>query len=290
MMLNISFPKQFSIHPFIFSIVQLAEEHNLQLVESYERLSPCSMIISMTGSKKKMIQIEFKENPELIWYSGKVAIVIDDFGYSMDATIQYFLNIPFPITFAIIPGTKFAGQIANKVHQAGFDVLIHLPMEPLRSEVEDNGYTIFTNMSERQIEEVVRRSIRKIPYAIGVNNHMGSKATTNRMTMARLMRVLKKYNLLFLDSVTNRSSIAFPLANQTGVSALKMTTYLDNPKNSKTVGQKLEGVINNLSKKPNAIVIGHNRKETAQILLKEMPRWAYLGVSFVRLNELLENR
>ena len=44
-LLEISFPSQFSIHPFIFSNVQFAAKNNLHLIESYERLSPSSMII-----------------------------------------------------------------------------------------------------------------------------------------------------------------------------------------------------------------------------------------------------
>jgi len=287
--LRISFPREYAIHPSIFALIHIAEHNNLQLIESFERLSPCTMNLGLTGSNQKMIQIKFREDADLVWHSGQVAVVIDDFGYKMDETINDFLNIPFPITFAIIPGTDYAQQIAKKAHEAGYDILIHLPMEPLRSKVEQDGFTIMANMSERQVEQIVKKSMEVIPNAIGVNNHMGSKATANRMTMARLMRVLKKYNLLFLDSLTNRKSVAYQLANQTGVSALRMTTYLDNPNNSKTVSQKLEGVINNLDRAPNPIIIGHSRKETAQILTEEIPRWAYSGVSFVRLNQLLEN-
>ncbi len=287
--IEISFPKEFSIHKLIFSILQNSKLDYLQLVESYEELLPCRFGISFACSNGKLIQIKFSEDPDLAWYSGRIAVVIDDFGYKIDESVQNFLSLPFPITFAIIPGTKFAKQVANKAYRAKSDVLIHLPMEPLESMVENDGFTVFTNMSEKQLEEVISKSIAAVPHAIGVNNHMGSKATADKRTMARLMRIMKKHKLHFLDSVTNRRSIAYPFAIQTGVLALKMTTYIDNIYSSISVEQKLEAVVKNLKKTKTAIVIGHDNQKTAKILAKEMIRWRYLGVTFVRLSELFEN-
>lgn len=287
--LRISFPREYSIHKLIFSIIRISEKNNLNLVESYEKISPVSLQIGFACTNGKLLQLNFRENSELVWYSGNIAVVIDDFGYKMDESVQQFLNVPFPITFAIIPGTQYAKQVAEKAHDSGFDILIHLPMEPISSKVENNGYTIFTKLSERELYNVVEKATKAIPYAIGVNNHMGSKATTDRRTMARLMRALRNHNLLFLDSITNRSSVAYTLAAQTGVPAFEMTTYLDNPNASKTLEKKLEEVVKGLKTKKFAIVIGHDRKETAQILTREMTRWAFHGVTFVSLTELLEN-
>jgi uncharacterized protein len=286
--LRISFPREYSIHKLIYSIIEISEKNNLNLVESYEKISPVSLQIGFACSNGKLLQLNFREKSDLVWHSGKIAVVIDDFGYKMGESVQQFLNLPFPITFAVIPGTQYAKKVAETAKESGFDVLIHLPMEPLNAEVEDNGYTIFTRLSEKELNDVVKKANKLIPNAIGVNNHMGSKATADRRTMARLMRALRKYNLLFLDSVTNRNSVAYTLAAQTGVPALKMTTYLDNPNSDKSIEKKLEEVVKNLKINKTAIVIGHDHKETAQILTKEMTRWAFHGVNFVSLNELLE--
>lgn len=288
--ITISFPKEFSIEKLIFSLLQNSKQNHVQLVESYEKLLPCQFGISLACPNGKLIQINFKEDLNLAWYSGKIAVVIDDFGYKIDKSVQSFLSLPFPVTFAVIPGTKFAKQVANKAYRAKSDVLIHLPMEPLKSPVEDDGFTVFTNMSEKQLEEVISKSIAAVPHAIGVNNHMGSKATMDKKTMARLMRIIKRHNLYFLDSVTNRQSIAYSFAIQTGVLALKMTTYIDNIYSSISVEQKLESVVKNLKNTKTAIVIGHDNQKTAKILAKEMIRWRYLGVKFVRLSELFDQK
>jgi hypothetical protein len=116
---------------------------------------------------------------------------------------------------------------------------------------------------------------------------MGSKATADRRTMARFMQVLKKYNLIFVDSFTTRKSVAYRMAVSQNVPALKLTTYLDNRESSLGLAQKLEEVVKNLPKEKNAVVIGHARAETARLLPAEMARWAFRGVRFVRLRQLL---
>ena len=105
--------------------------------------------------------------------------------------------------------------------------------------------------------------------------------------MVRLMQVLKKYNLIFIDSFTTRKSVAYRTALRQNVPALKLTTYLDNPRSSAGLSQKLEGVVRSLTGSGGAVVIGHARAETARLLPAEMARWAFRGVRFVRLSELL---
>ena len=162
-------------------------------------------------------------------------------------------------------------------------------MEPLNTKVENRGYTIFTRMNQTQIDAVLTRARKAVPYAIGVNNHMGSKATADRNTMELLTNSLKKQNLLFVDSGTSRNSLAYLLACQKGIPALKLTTYLDNPESSQTLKDKLREVVEALDGTHTAVVIGHDREETARLLSDEMARWSFQGVKFVRLNELLEN-
>lgn len=287
--LRIDYPPLFSVHEVIFSILRQARGAGLRVFESYERISPNLIGLGIASSSGHTIHVEFRENNELIWYSKEVAVVIDDFGYTLDEGVQNFLNLPFPITFAIIPGTQYAHEIARKASQAGFEVLIHLPMEPLHSKVENNGFTIFSRMSEKQMDRIVTLALGEIPEAIGINNHMGSRATADPVTMARLMQVLKRHHLFFLDSQTTRKSVAFRVAKESGIPALKLTTYLDNPGSSSTVEQKLRQVIEKSNGSKPAVVIGHARKETANLLGKELPFWAYHGVRFVGMKEMLEN-
>lgn len=57
-------------------------------------------------------------------------------------------------------------------------------------------------MSSEEIERIIREAYGKVPYAVGLNNHMGSAMTSNLFGMQKVMQALERYNLYFLDSVT----------------------------------------------------------------------------------------
>ena len=285
-----SVPPDFPVHTAIIKLLDYAGRKSLRVVESYERLKPRRIGIGLATPDGKALQVTFRIKQGLAWFPGRIAVIVDDFGYHLDETVTRFLDMPFPITFAIIPGTEHDRDVAVRAKKAGFGVLIHLPMEPLHGKVEHNGFTILTGMSQAEIDKIIARAVNRLPQAIGVNNHMGSKATADRRTMARLMRALKRHHLIFVDSGTNPNSVAYALARQTGVPALRLTTYLDNPKSSHTLRQKLEQVVRSLPEKKTAVVIGHARPETARLLPAEMAKWASFGVKFVPLQDLLEEK
>lgn len=62
--------------------------------------------------------------------------------------------------------------------------------------------TLRPEMSSEEIERIIREAYGKVPYAVGLNNHMGSAMTSNLFGMQKVMQALERYNLYFLDSVT----------------------------------------------------------------------------------------
>ena len=287
--LSLRYPTGYRIHDFISGIINISDVQDFDIVESYENLNPRGFGLAFSTDQGDVIQLKFREDAKLEWLSGKLAIIIDDFGYRMDEVLETFLNLSEPIAIAVIPGTEFAKQVAKRAREAGKDVIIHLPMEPLQGKVENDGYTVFTGMSQDEIDAVVGRALKDVPGAIGINNHMGSKATADRETMARLMQSLQKHDLLFVDSITNRSSVAYQEARRKGLGALKLTTYLDNEENPASIAEVLSNTVTHLPELDPAVLIGHPREQTSRLLPAEMKRWAAKGIAFVSIRDLLEN-
>jgi len=57
-------------------------------------------------------------------YAGKLAIVIDDFGYRPHTENQV-LAMPSAISVAVLPNAPHAHEMATKAHNSGHEVLIH---------------------------------------------------------------------------------------------------------------------------------------------------------------------
>lgn len=84
--------------------------------------------------------------------------------------------------------------------------------------------------NEEKIRKLIHTSRGQVPYAIGLNNHMGSGATSDSATMQHLMKVLKENTLFFLDSLDSKtigSSVAAKTARQFGINTLERDIFLD---------------------------------------------------------------
>ena len=116
----------------------------------------------------------------------KLAIVIDDIGYRAKEDNAIYA-MPKEISVAIIPSAPHATARAKQAFEQHRDILIHLPMQPQNHLQPIEAGALSVGMSEERVEQLISTSKDLVPYAIGLNNHMESKATTDRTTMEKLM-------------------------------------------------------------------------------------------------------
>lgn len=269
----------------------------LELKNSIERVG--GSVIKMEEDIKKgrlRVEMGIKGEPieRLIFLidknlrrKAKIALIIDDLGYRNDRVVDGFFKLHQNLTFSIIPGLEKSKRIAQRAAEEGREVMIHLPMEPLESRVEDDGFTILTEMSPEKIREVISRAVRQIPNARGVNNHMGSKATLDEGVMQIVMEELKQRNLYFVDSRTNLQSVAFSVAKRTGLPCERNETFIDNPENSQSIEEKLALLAKIARQKGRVVGIAHPYKRTLEVLREEIPRLERKGIQFVPVSEVV---
>ena len=125
-------------------------------------------------------------------------LVIDDFGYRNDSVSDGFLNLPIALTCAVLPGHPQSSSIAKKAIQSGKEVIIHMPMQSSLGAKGEDDYKLKVGMTSDEIEWRLNEALKEIPEAIGINNHQGSKATTDGKVMGVVASVLKQKNKIFL--------------------------------------------------------------------------------------------
>lgn len=156
-------------------------------------------------------------------FAGKLAIVIDDFGYRPHTENQV-LAMPSTLSVAVLPNAPHAREMAIKAHNSGHEVLIHLPMAPLSKQPLEKD-TLRPEMSSEEIERIIRDAVSKVPNAVGLNNHMGSAMTSSLFGMQKVMQALERYDLYFPDSMTIGNSQAMRAASGTGVKVIKRKVF-----------------------------------------------------------------
>lgn len=173
--------------------------------------------------------------------------------------------MPSAISVAVLPDSPHAREMATKAHNSGHEVLIHLPMAPLSKQPLEKN-TLRPEMSSDEIERIIRSAVNNVPYAVGINNHMGSKMTSNLFGMQKVMQALERYNLYFLDSVTIGNTQAMRAAQGTGVKVIKRKVFLDDSQNEADIRVQFNRAIDLARRNGSTIAIGHPHPATVRVL------------------------
>ncbi len=203
-----------------------------------------------------------------------IAIVVDDFGNIGGDLLRRFHQIDIEVCFAIFPEEPNSVQTMQTATGMGRECLIHVPMEPLGyPRVNPGDNAIFVHLKEHGIQRLMRRFINLMHLCKGINNHMGSFATTDERTMQAVMSVLREHNMYFLDSRTSNVSVAYSTAQRMKVDAYRNDIFLDSPDlSTKTMDEKIQRCIQMASSRQYIVAITHCHTEKHLIYLQEFIR------------------
>ena len=205
----------------------------------------------------------------------KIVIIVDDLGMNK-GPIDQLLKIGAPITFAVLPNLPYSTYAADKADNKGWDVILHMPMEPK----ESSGYTgtdagdevLLVGLPKDAILTKLNDSISSVPHIKGVNNHMGSKFMENDELTELVLRDLKKRGLLFVDSKTSGQSVGYETALKLGMDAAQRDLFLDDSsKKSQYVKDQLKKLVEISKKKGYAVGICHPYPGTVEALTEMIP-------------------
>ncbi len=219
---------------------------------------------------------------------GRIAIVIDDMGPDLSKLRELF-EAGGPITIAIMPNQRHSAETAREAAKRGWDVILHLPMEPKDIVDNDPGEgALLTGMSSEEIDAVLQRDFASVPNVIGVNNHMGSKFTEDEEGMRSVLVALKKRGMFFLDSRTSPDSVGGRVARDLGMRSAERSVFLDNTRDVGYIKGQIRELVSIATRKGAAIGIGHPYPETIEALRQTLPALGP-GIRVVRLSELVND-
>ena len=215
-----------------------------------------------------------------------IAIIIDDMGNSYPRGEQA-IRLPGSVTFAFLPHTPHAVELANLANRLNKDVMLHLPLEAMnRQALGPGGVTLEMNYTD--FHRTFIDDLNAIPHAIGVNNHMGSLLTQHPGHMDWLMRAISEQgSLFFVDSFTTPNSVATQFANEHWVPNVQRDVFLDHERNLVRINAQFNRLIEIAQRKGIALAIGHPYPETLLVLKTRLPALNTLGVKLVSISELL---
>lgn len=259
-----------------------------------------------------------------------VALIIDDWGQRLDGAARQILDLPVPLTLAVLPGLPHSREVAAlatslalpaddkdpgaagssaepargrsaagcpvelrlataTAPEARREIFLHLPMQPQGYPQTNPGPdALLVGMAEADLVRRLDLALAQVPGARGVNNHMGSAATADLPLMSNLMAQLHARGLRFVDSLTTPRSVAYRAARDAGVPAARNRLFLDvDYKDQVAIAKNLAALVAVARKTGQVVGIGHPHPATAEVLVRELPRYAAAGIRFVTVSELL---
>jgi uncharacterized protein len=201
----------------------------------------------------------------------RVAIIIDDVGYDR-ALAEKFLNLDAALTLAILPHSPHQQTIARMAHARGAEIMLHLPMEPVEyPEINPGLGTLLTSMSPDALLQALEENLRAVPYVKGVNNHMGSRLTTQSEQIYQVFSALKRHGLYFVDSRTTEASVCQPAARMLQIPFAQRDVFLDHVQEPAFIRKQIRELVRLARNKGEALGIGHPHSTTYTLLREALP-------------------
>lgn len=218
--------------------------------------------------------------------TGKIAIVVDDVGYRVKG-VEAFIAISRPLTFAALPGTPYVRSEVAKAREAGYTVLLHLPMEPLSPDSNPGPLSVKVSMTEAEIEEVILWGLEQVPGAVGVNNHMGSRATADMDVMKAVLSSLAEKGLFFLDSRTTSTTVSKAVAEEIDIALAMNDFFLDNKSDVEYIKERIRALAKKALRDGYSIGILHDRPGSPEAIAAMINELETAGIELVYIEELI---
>ncbi|MHB1204200.1 MAG: divergent polysaccharide deacetylase family protein [Rhodospirillaceae bacterium] len=218
-----------------------------------------------------------------------LAIVIDDMGLDRPRALQ-MIALHGPLTLSLMTYADDLPGLVKQAHDAGHEVMAHLPMEPVNPKENPGRGALLGKMDDDAIRKQIAADLDGWSGYVGVNNHMGSKFTADKAHMAVVMAELKARGLMWLDSRTIADSAGPGAARAAGVPFITRDIFLDNVETVDAVRVQLELAKATAKSNGTAVAIGHPHDATIAALKEWLPSLQAAGVVLVPATEILRRR
>ncbi|MGE3771147.1 MAG: divergent polysaccharide deacetylase family protein [Bdellovibrionales bacterium] len=215
----------------------------------------------------------------------RIAVIIDDVGISRQQVAPLF-DLPQKVTLAFLPYGHATPAMSQQAADAGYEVMLHLPMQPA-GDANPGPDALTVGLDEADVQQRLQAALAKVPAAVGVNNHMGSAATSDVMLMQHFMLALKPTGKFFIDSFTTADSVAYASAQAQGIPTRRRDVFLDNNPSEEAIERQLAQAERLAERHGSTIVIGHPYSSTIAVLTRWLPALESRGIKVVKVSELL---
>lgn len=217
----------------------------------------------------------------------KIVIVMDDLGLNKRRA-RRTVALPGPLTLSYMAYAEDLDRQIQHARAAGHEMMLHIPMEPRSATIDPGPNVLLSGLPREELLKSINWNLDQTDKVVGINNHMGSRFTSDLEGMQTVTKVLNERGLLFLDSVTSSSSVAHSAAEDAGIPFAVRNVFLDHEDDLAFIKRQLK-VTESVAKRTGvAIAIGHPRDKTLEALSEWLPTLSERGFQLVPISAVVK--
>jgi hypothetical protein len=217
-----------------------------------------------------------------------IAIVIDDLGADAIDT-RRAVALPKEVSLSFLPYADTSPDLARAGLRAGHQILVHVPMEP-EGRTDPGPMALLTTLNSSENISRLDWALARIPGYSGINNHEGSRFTSDRNALVPVIEHLADRHVFFLDSRTAPDTQVIPLARAFGVQSDGRDVFLDDVQTTDAINAELAQTERIAREQGTAIAIGHPHSVTMDVLAKWTAGAASRGIELITASEAIRRK
>jgi uncharacterized protein len=220
----------------------------------------------------------------------RLALVIVGLGLS-SAAIETAMALSGAVTLSFTPYAPMLEETVKKARDAGHEVLMDLPMEPVSYPADDPGpHTLLTSLNPTDNIARLEWLLGRFSGYVGVVSHMGSRFTTSPEALRPVMTALRDRGLMFVDSQASSKSVATNVAAQLALPFAVNSIFVDHEPTRAAIDRTFADLEASVLRSGTGIAIARAFPVTLERLAAWLPALEERGIVLVPISALAEHQ
>jgi polysaccharide deacetylase 2 family uncharacterized protein YibQ len=173
----------------------------------------------------------------------RIVIIVGGMGISQTGTSKAIRDLPEDVTLAFAPYGGSLGRWAGRAREAGHEILLQVPMEPIGYPKKNPGeHTLLTSAGGAANAENLQWAMSRITSYTGVMNYMGARFLADQQATRSLLEELVGRGVFFLDDGSSGQSTAAATGNAVRAPVVTADLTIDKRRSSRQIEKQLENL------------------------------------------------
>lgn len=290
--LKVSIPRGRPLEWILFELAASANRTPYHVSDcSFDpRRSECRIVFSSQLRNSLTWLLILRPGNRYFKNSARMAILIDNFGFTADKTTVDYLSFPRPLTVALRadePASEWTARIADHYRK---EICIRLPLEPRIRPTGGLGENIvMVHHSDERIRRTMRKAEENIPNFTGFITVMGSRALEDSRVVGLVLGEIKIHHGYIIDMGEARNSLIPAVATSLGQPFRTLDDRIPDKSGRQTIDSLLSIYALRSHRTGSYLVASAPNPNLIEALTSKLAAFEEQGVSLVYVSEIVHH-